>query len=166
MSATPLNLPAGTVMVVRDDLVSGLSQSGYRLIAVVTDAEPVPRDVKVKDPYGATVHNTEYEMGSVSRYVMHLDEESALAAACATAQFQEELARGAEEKQRAAEQCTNVALKKHGELEERFARLGRDAAASREEVLMLRKVNARLEDDIGKVQEAVGAIKMKEILGQ
>lgn len=165
MSAVPLNLPQGVVAIVRADEVSGYSSRGYRLIAVVTDAEPVAKSVQARDQYGGIQYNTEYELGSVSRYVMQLDEASSLAKAAERIAVLEADAATLTEQRDKSDKALTVALKNTSELEETCRNCTEDLTDARDFNNKLRDTKQRLEADIGKIRGAVGAIKMKEILG-
>ena len=166
----------GETMVVTGEQVQEYTREGWRLVFVVQEIcrfavlRQVPYTEAEIQSYasyrGQTKSVSMDEVGTVTRYVLERDEASALSV---------------------AQQALVDAQRQHGDQQEQITVLTRKAAedepalhkaAARISDLetrlstgsadnqRLNASNRKLERDLGRVREAVGALRMKEILGE
>lgn len=170
-----IKLPPGLVRVVRGHEVDQLSGYGWKLVAMTTDEVPIElkKKEKEKDRQGypsiysmLTEIASEEAKGAVTLFVMMKDETSTIGS------MQSQID--------SLEYQLSDLLKKHGDIvneaeiskksiEERDRKISHlnemYQIADKDRNELIRRMNS-IESDLGKVREAIGNNKMKEILGK
>jgi uncharacterized membrane protein YqiK len=160
------DLPTATACEIAEEgRFRELSACGYRLIAIV----PVDRIVPISDSgtneHGQYFNKTRQERVTDAKYVMALDAESAIAKTQAALAAATSRALTAEQRATVLEDETKKLRVDLAKAQEEVKRNCGIAEALREGGKAEADRRRKMEADIGKVRNAVGDIRMKEILG-
>lgn len=161
----------GLWKVVDETYVEGLSREGWALVRIVADShveygsESVPFLLPGQS-YPTTGAGSRSHSIQKHRYVMFLDEKSALAKLAAEAKQQYTELRDTQEKLNGQELAFKELFKAHTKLVESEKQSQKSADKCAENARKDQVVIRKMEQDLAKLRSAIGELKMKEILGE
>jgi len=161
--------------IVGDHELAGVTQQGWRLVAIVQEQGYMMACEQVPNPnptYGGTIGAQRAMPSLTTRYVVGRDEESALAEVHRTVEMKDKkLAEALQETRelRVKAEGADKVERENSRLAEWLAKAQKDlhevqAALVRERDLQREKLR-KYETDLGKVRSALGDLRMAEILG-
>jgi len=162
------------VIVVSEEEVEGRSFGGYRLAEIVyKDRMEIGVEATVDDEngfgnqYGTRTHSVSKPMVlREPRFVMVSGLDDILARKQQEIAELNNLVSSATENRVAAEEAVRAAEKRTVALKEEIKSTNEALRVARENYSVSRDLSRKLENDIGKIREAVGSVRMKEILGE
>lgn len=158
----------GITQVVEAYLVNTLSLQGYKLIGMYQEMYPETVNCSVPHPNPSYANETAYkqELGTQTRtfFIMTLDEESSLAQINHECEKQKQNVSLAEAAQREAETQLKSATSERDRARSEAENLRLKLESKREQCNNMSITKLKMEDDLGKIREAIGSRQMDEIL--
>jgi hypothetical protein len=163
----PLN---GLVKVVHENQVADLSRVGWAIIAFYQETQLMPcqeQEPNENNQYGhgPTYSLMRYKPSTFTRFVMQLDEQSALTQAAEDLKTCQSTFSAANAELTKTKKDLEVMGQGRLKAEQEAERLRSERTRNLESVDRATKIYRKLEDDIAKIRKALGELKLKEILG-
>jgi hypothetical protein len=158
----------GLTRVVCENQVDLLSQEGWAVVAFYQETMHLPcNEQKPPDEQNrySPIQYTVYKPSTLTKFVMQLDEDSALAKAAVDVRANKQAAVTAVSEMTKAMKGLEEAKKLDMIMKDELERMQRARDSARTDLDASRASTRKLEGDIAKIRKAVGELKMKEILG-